>query len=484
MRASWIKDHWQWVIGIAFSIVGIIISLVLSAKPPAIDAEKLAKELAKHLPDQQSLSKKEEMIRGLEETIKNLQQDPADELKQKALVALSEDDKAGATKLLVKAARARTEKAERLNKQAAQDWIDIGNIAYLYDTQKALEAYKKAVTLDPANPNGWNRLGYTLSRLGRLNGAQEAYEKVLGLAGENKSWEGTAYDNLGAIYITRGELERAEKYYRKGLEIDEALGRKKGMAIAYSNLGAIYITRGELDQAEEYCRKGLEIDEAIDRKEGMADDYVNLGLVYQTRGELDRAEEYYRKALEINEALGRKEGLANTFGNLGLIYQTRGELYKAEEYSRKALKINEALGRKEGLANAYTNLGLIYQTRGELDRAEEYYRQALKIDEALFRKKGLARAYANLGLIYQTRGELDQAEEYLRKALKINEALGRKEGLAIAYANLGNIYQTRGYLDRACEYWRKSLKLFNEIRAKDLIRQLDASISGNCKEER
>ena len=126
MRASWIKNpFWQWTIGIAIATLAIVIPLIFSDKdqpdhaakingnqstvaqikdsPGArvevtqrIDPEALAKQLAKHLPAQQSLSEKEEEIKALKETI----QDLADELKQKALVAITEDDKAVATEFL------------------------------------------------------------------------------------------------------------------------------------------------------------------------------------------------------------------------------------------------------------------------------------------------------------------------------------------------------------------------------------------------
>ena len=91
------------------------------------------------------------------------------------------------------------------------------------------------------------------------------------------------------------------------------------MASDYGNLGLIYETRGDLDRAEQMHRKGLEIDEKLGRLEGMANQYGNLGLIYQTRGDLDLAEQMLRKSLEINEKLGRLEGVASQYGNLGLI---------------------------------------------------------------------------------------------------------------------------------------------------------------------
>ncbi len=76
------------------------------------------------------------------------------------------------------------------------------------------------------------------------------------------------------------------------------------MASDYGNLGNLYMTRGDLDRAKAMHRKSLEIEEALGHKEGMADDYANLGSLYRTRGELDRAEEMYRKSLGLFREIG------------------------------------------------------------------------------------------------------------------------------------------------------------------------------------
>ncbi|MEE9251217.1 MAG: tetratricopeptide repeat protein, partial [Alphaproteobacteria bacterium] len=209
------------------------------------------------------------------------------------------------------------------------------------------------------------------------------------------------------------------RWLKAALDAARHLGDRESEATALGNLGNLYQTRGELDRAEDMYEKGLEIDEALGSKEGMASKYGNLGILYKTRGDLDRAEEMYRKSLELHEALGRKEGMASTYGNLGSLYMTRGDLDHAEEMFRKSLKIDEALGRKEGMASTYGNLGILYKTRGDLDRAEEMFRKGLELDEALGRKEGMAIQYGNLGILYKTRGEFDRAEEMYRKSLKI-----------------------------------------------------------------
>ena len=113
--------------------------------------------------------------------------------------------------------------------------------------------------------------------------------------------------------------------HKKSLAIEEKLGRHEGMASEYGNLGLIYRTRGELDRAEQMHKQSLAIEEKLGRHEGMASEYGNLGLIYWTRGELDRAEQMHKNSLAIEEKLGRQEGMASAYGNLGLIYQARGE---------------------------------------------------------------------------------------------------------------------------------------------------------------
>ncbi len=76
------------------------------------------------------------------------------------------------------------------------------------------------------------------------------------------------------------------------------------MASQYGNLGAIHLTRGELDEAERLLRKSLEIDEKLGRLEGMANQYGNLGQIHQTRGDLKQAREHWLKARELFERVG------------------------------------------------------------------------------------------------------------------------------------------------------------------------------------
>ena len=183
-----------------------------------------------------------------------------------------------------------------------------------------------------------------LSNLGLLDTAIGLSERVLKVVKDGSEEESAVVGNLGLIYRTRGELDKAEQMHRRALEIDEKLGLLKGMASDYGNLGLIYRTRGELDKAEQMLRKTLEIFEKLGLPEGMASAYGNLGLIYKTRGELDKAEQMYRKSLEIAEKLGLQEIAANQYCNLGGIYEERGDIKKAGEYWVKGRDLYKRIG--------------------------------------------------------------------------------------------------------------------------------------------
>ena len=540
---SWFKENKEWLLALfsggAFVIIGWIsgffrwvLGLVVKkpAPPPTvdqrveqgsqnlqvgqasggvyyhagteIDVNELVKTLVEARPREQDAagSRIDELIQGHEETQQQIRQLTI------AISALAEqrsepDAPPGISDALEELSRGKTDAAEALFeeilerkkaegraslKEAAAAARHIGALAYLHDTDKALSAYTEAVELDPDDSDGWNRFGHLRRRIGDLDGAVEAYERVLALGNRisNKSVIAVAYGNLGIVYKTRGDLAKAEEFYLKSLAIDEELDRKEGMASDYGNLGNVFQTRGDLAKAEEYYLKSLAINEELGRKEGMASQYGNLGIVYQTRGDLAKAEEYYLKSLAIEEELGRKEGMASDYGNLGILYKTRGDLAKAEEYYLKSLAINEELGRKEGMASQYGNLGIVYQTRGDLAKAEEYYLKSLAIEEELGRKEGMASDYGNLGILYKTRGDLAKAEEFFRKSLALDEELGRKEGMASDYGNLGNTYITRGDLAKACEAWDKSRRLFLELGAEDRSEEVRLSMDkAGCDQE-
>ena len=258
---------------------------------PQVDVNDLVKTLLEAQPRQQDVAREriEELIRGQEETQQQVRE-LTDAVRTLAERQNEPDAPPGIEAALRELARGETSAAEAIfeqvlerkkavgeaaSKEAAAAARHIGALAYLHDTQKALSAYAQAVELDPENPDGWNMFGVIQKRLGNLDSAIKAFERVLALGNkvDDKAVVAAAYGNLGIVYKTRGELAKAEEHFLKSLAIEEELGRKEGMANAYGNLGLIYQTRGDLDEAEDQYQKVLQIENILGRKESMANAY-------------------------------------------------------------------------------------------------------------------------------------------------------------------------------------------------------------------
>jgi tetratricopeptide (TPR) repeat protein len=259
-----------------------------------------------------------------------------------------------------------------------------------------------------------------------------------------------------------GLLDEAISLSKHALEVVEKDSIEQ--ALILGNLGIIYRTRSNLDKAEEVTKKALDISEKHNCLDGMSTYYCNLGVIYGMRGKLYEAKEMYKRSLEIDKKLGNFEGMSRVYDNIGLIHQKEGDLDKAEEMIKKALDISEKYNWLELMAIQYGNLGLNYLMRERNpNKAEEMIRKSLDIHKKFGRLEGMARQYGHLGVIYQMRGDLEKAEELHKKAFEIDKNLGRLDRMARDYTGLGNIYNKRGDSPKAKEYFEKARDLFKRI---------------------
>ena len=194
---NWIENHdWQWLKRITKFLKSITAAPLSffskrSSRGPSIEddsnvqdtdasdttlisLEELAEKLSRHLPDQQTSKEKKAEIQELKNTLERLQQNTANETKKAALQELGEDEITKAADLLKESAQDREKQSGQPSKEAALDWIDIGNITFLKNSHKALTAFRKAVKLDSLNIDAWQRLGRISYWSANLNEAQKS----------------------------------------------------------------------------------------------------------------------------------------------------------------------------------------------------------------------------------------------------------------------------------------------------------------------
>lgn len=323
------------------------------------------------------------------------------------------------------------------------------------------------VTLPLKDSTAWRRQGSVYARAGRLPEAAGCFQKALDMGPDSDSAAASILNDLGTTFRLLNELSSAGRSFRHALAIYERLGRHSGVSLQCANLGDVCAALGDLDNAESWRRRGLEVDKARGYKAGMASHYSALGMMYLNRVDGGRNDLSLAEARTNGGRSPHAEDLAEDRAQ---------NLFVAEGMFKKSLALHETLGSPAGVAASCGALGVIHGARGDLTQAEAMFRRSVALEEELGAVENLAADYGNLGNIHRARGRLQKAEEMHRKALGYALQAGNQQHQATAYHNLGAVRLARGDRIEARVCLGLALELFREIGLPAQAREAEARL--------
>ncbi|MCX7995879.1 MAG: tetratricopeptide repeat protein, partial [candidate division WOR-3 bacterium] len=194
----------------------------------------------------------------------------------------------------------------------------------------------------------------------------------------------------------------------------------------YITMGVALLFLGNLEGAIAYFKKGLEIREKLGDRRGMAACYLDLAVVYQQQLNLSKSEEFYLNALKLYEEIGYQSGVTVALLDLGSLY-FHYNLIKAEEYSMRALGIAKLINAKRDLVFLYDNLGLICLRRMMPDKALDNFQLALKYAKETNFIEGNCFINIHLSEFYRETGRKKQGITCLKKAYRYAQKLKLKQ---------------------------------------------------------
>ena len=276
----------------------------------------------------------------------------------------------------------------------------------------------------------------------------------------------------GVVYHSKGELDKAQKLYRRSLDIWEKVGDKKEISTVMNNLGVLFKTKGELHKALDYYENSSKFYYEIGNKDDIATSLNNIGNIYRLQGELEKALENYKQSLSYWEEFGNNQFISLSLCNIGEIYQQKGDFDTAVYYFKKALNLREEIGNKHEIA-----LNIFYLISVSLDakekrRAERYFNRLKEIngldtDKVVFQMYRLAEA-----MILKTSNRMRdkvQAQELLREI--IEEEIVDHSLTVLSLLNL-------------CELLLEELKITGEKDVLEIIKPIVGSLDEIAKQQR
>ena len=210
--------------------------------------------------------------------------------------------------------------------------------------------YKKAA--NELSATDWFEKGLALMESGKYQDAIEAYSKAIELNPEY-AW---AYCNRGIAYRNLEDYRQAIRDYDKAIELDPK------DADIYCNRGNAYGSLGDYRQAIR------DYDKAIELNSKDADTYYNRGITYGSLGDYRQAIRDFDRAIELNPED------AKAYYYRGITYGSLGD-YRQEirDYDR-AIELDP----KDALA--YYNRGLAYAKLEDYRQAIRDFDRAIELD--------------------------------------------------------------------------------------------------------
>jgi tetratricopeptide (TPR) repeat protein len=456
---------------------------------------------------------------------------------QQALALLKENKVGAATQLLSSIAQEKTARAEQAAKQGDNDWKEaaaayrnLGAIAALRDPQKALEAYAKAVELNPDDKDSLYWHGWLSLLAGQLPMAEQSLDRLLKIAAAARDQRGLYRANLrlGELAKQRGNLAVGLKYEDKAKDIaleqvaDDPSDREwqRDLAVAYEKTGDLQTGRGDLSEALRFYNNDLAIAERLatsDPRDARSQRdfsicYEEIGDVQMAQGDLKGALKSYTDSFAIMERLARfdpaspgwQSDLSFTYIRIGDLQKAQGNLQAALKSYQNGLAIRGRLaasdlgnaGWQRDLSVAYDTVGDVLVAQGDLQAALKSYQNGLAIAKRLATfdpgsaewQRDLSVSYNNAGGVQEAQGNPADALQSYQDSIAIRERLARSDpgnaewqrDLSVSYDKIGNLQKAQGDLKAALKTYSGSLAIRERLAKSSLGNagwQRDLSVS-------
>ncbi len=246
----------------------------------------------------------------------------------------------------------------------------------------------KYIAENTTNPRWTADVNYQLAvnhhDQGRFHLAEEEFGKLSVAKGGDSLFHAKVVHALGSIKLRTGRHEEALADFVTVAEELATLDQiVPTMADALVNAGLVHWQKGNLDEAETYFTRGLELWRRLNNVFGQIHALSNLGMLADMRGRFKDAQHHYDSAGRRAEEIGYLRGItiieANR-SNLSLLFQDWRE---AQRHASHALQAARMIGHPYSEGVALENLGLALAGLGLIEEASKALEESIDLSTKL-----------------------------------------------------------------------------------------------------
>jgi tetratricopeptide (TPR) repeat protein len=225
-------------------------------------------------------------------------------------------------------------------------------------------------------------------RQGKLKESEQSYQAALKLQREigDKAGTSTTLVNLaGLLNDTLGRPDDALPLLREALQLRREAGNPSGEAQVLNNIGNVYLAKGDYAEAQTYFERTVELREKANvRPRDIADTLHNLGETLTKEGRYDLALTQYLRAIDLRRNSGDKRGAAVESYSMASVFDFQGRYGAAVKAKQEALQSFRDLGQRDSwLAEILGGYGYSLSLAGRTDDAVKPLDEALAVAREL-----------------------------------------------------------------------------------------------------
>ncbi|MFZ3048211.1 MAG: tetratricopeptide repeat protein [Desulfatirhabdiaceae bacterium] len=302
-------------------------------------------------------------------------------------------------------------------------WIMIGDIHQKQDrVENAVQAYEKALIIDPSRQPVYHALGELYMDSDRLNDAMRIYRQLV----ERYPESYVAHFYMGKIHTRQEDTKSAEAEFLKTIEIEPDLDEP------WIELIALYVKTGRPEAAQQVSERFIRINPDNIRAA------LLLGASYQAAGQNEKARQLY---LNLGQKSETNPDIVKTLVKMYLEPQRFSELTPVVETMLAGAPDNASL---------HYIAAISHEANENKDQAISHY---LKVD---FRSQFYENAIMHAMFLFQDTGKTDEALK------AITSAIQNTPNVADFYLYLAALHEDAGRFEKAVESIQAGIALDDE----------------------
>jgi tetratricopeptide (TPR) repeat protein len=272
-----------------------------------------------------------------------------------------------------------------------------------------------------------------------------------------------AHTIVGEVFFKLSDYERALRYYRRALEVAQAVGDRQREGIYLGNVANSERNLGHVAEATQHYEDAIHIARELgdESREGMW--LCNLGGVLAAAGDHSKAIDLLQRALEISRGRHDLVGESYCLGNIGHSLYLTSQYEQANHHYERAIAIARDRGDKNAEATLLGSIGDTLHRRGEYRQALACHEQALTLARQVGDRDSECRWRGKIANDCSAIGDSVRAIKELERGIELARSIGSRGVESSLLSDLGNVYQESREIDKAVELHERSLRIAREI---------------------